>query len=564
MKKILSLFAVLFALTLYAPQASAITRHVNVSALSGELTQALRTQVSGLSYNDTIYINFDRLGCDTIRGTITMRCNVVMTGLGRCKSTVVLDNGIDQPEFTAFYDDAFFVLRGTPTQNIFVSITNMTFKLKDHTGIWWESAAKHAVKIYHSNHATINNVDSYLQNAVCTNFDLRVCSNVSVTNCNIVNYNNCDDGGCLWFRGNMQNITVADNRFYKYGKDETLAFYSRLIDIHADSAIYGNVVHNNITVSNNDFHYGYDGDDKNFLFNDVQFTLMSGDINQYSCSTNNVLVTHNRFYNRDLTTRTIYIGINPSDSFSNIQFDNNTFVENYIGSVARYYRNEIEVNNQSSQNDTIYFKNNIFRNDNPVVNPSNDTGDAYFLIRGGKLCLDGNTMLNTVTTDTAATDDIGPTLVWCGAQGGDVTLRNNLCRNLKVLARISAGGGIRKFKMTASNNSFHGDTRLYCNAIDTLDLVFNNNLIVTPNMDFFLQEFASTGSVVFNNNNVFVTTNYGKLMTHWNSNPTSSYHFNTLEVKNNLFRGVTSIDNLLKYITNVTNRDVSGNICLSN
>lgn len=45
MKKILSLFAVLFALTLYAPQASAITRHVNVSALSGELTQALRTQV---------------------------------------------------------------------------------------------------------------------------------------------------------------------------------------------------------------------------------------------------------------------------------------------------------------------------------------------------------------------------------------------------------------------------------------------------------------------------------------------------------------------------------------
>lgn len=106
--------------------------------------------------------------------------------------------------------------------------------------------------------------------------------------------------------------------------------------------------------------------------------------------------------------------------------------------------------------------------------------------------------------------------------------------------------------------------RLYCNAIDTLDLVFNNNLIITPNMDFFLQEFASTGSVVFNNNNVFVTTNYGKLMTHWNSNPTSSYHFNTLEVKNNLFRGVTSIDNMLKYITNVTYRDVSGNMCISN
>jgi len=96
-----------------------------------------------------------------------------------------------------------------------------------------------------------------------------------------------------------------------------------------------------------------------------------------------------------------------------------------------------------------------------------------------------------------------------------------------------------------------------------LDLFFDHNLIVTPDMTFFLQEFASTGNVVFNNN-VFVTTNYGKLMTHWNSNPTSSYHFNTLEVKNNLFRGVTSIDNMLKNITNVAHSDISGNLVVSN
>lgn len=563
MKKTIIFITLLFALTCAVPQAGAITRHVNVSGLEGELTQALRDTVKNLNYNDTIYIYFDRIGSDTIKGTISARCNVVMTGLGRCKSTVVLDNGVDAlPEFHAFPEDSFFAFKGTLEHNISVSITDMSFRLLDHSGIWWENDPKFAVKIYHSNHVTINNVDSYLKNAVCTNFDLRVCSNVNVSNCNIVNYNNCNDGGCLWFRGNMQNITVADNKFYKYGHDETIGIFSRVVD--ANNYISGNVTRSNILITNNDFYYGYDGEDKNDLFNNVQFSLFSGDSNPYSCTINNFLFSHNCFHNSDLTTRTVYVGLNPNDSFSNIQFTDNTFIENYIGSVARFYHNEIEVDNQSSQNDTIFFRNNIFRNDNPVVNPSNDTGDAYFLIRGGKLCLDGNTMLNTVTTDTAATDDIGPTLVWCGAQGGDVTLRNNLCRNLKVLARISAGGGIRKFKMTASNNSFHGDTRLYCNAIDTLDLVFNNNLIVTPNMDFFLQEFASTGSVVFNNNNVFVTTNYGKLMTHWNSNPTSSYHFNTLEVKNNLFRGVTSIDNLLKYITNVTSRDVTGNLCIPN
>lgn len=43
-------------------------------------------------------------------------------------------------------------------------------------------------------------------------------------------------------------------------------------------------------------------------------------LNQYSCTTNNVLVSHNRFHNSDLTTRTVYVGLNPNDSFSNIQF----------------------------------------------------------------------------------------------------------------------------------------------------------------------------------------------------------------------------------------------------
>lgn len=83
-------------------------------------------------------------------------------------------------------------------------------------------------------------------------------------------------------------------------------------------------------------------------------------------------------------------------------------------------------------------------------------------------------------------------------------------------------------------------------------------------MTFFLQEFATTGSLVFNENNVFVKTNGGKLMAHWNSNPTSSMRFNRLEVKNNLLRGINSIENMLKYITNVGDSIVNGNICIQN
>ena len=560
MKKFLYL-AVICLLASISP-INAITRVVNVSEIEGELTRALRQQVQGLTYNDSIIINFDKIGTDTICGTITAHCNVIMAGQGRCKSTVILENGTNQQGFIAFNDDSFFVFRGTSNHNISVSITDLSFKLMEHNGIWWESAEKHAVKIYHANGVTINNVDSYLKNAVCTNFDLRVCSNVTVTNCNIVNYNNCLHGGCLWLRGAMHDINITGNNFYKYGNDEALAFFSHLID--ADTNTSGNVTRNNIIINDNNFFYKYDGEDKADIFNDMQFSLFSGDDSPYSCATNNFMFSNNRFQIDDLVNRTIAIRFNNQDTFSNVEFNNNTFINNYIGSIKRYYRNDIEVYGNPLYPDTVFFRNNVFKNYNPVVNPYNDNGAAYFLVQGSRICLDGNILSNFVTNDTAASTDIGVTLVWCGVAGGEVTLRNNMSQNLKNIARIAAGNGISKFKLVAEDNTVHGDTKIYCNAIDTLNLDFRKNLFMSNSMSFFLQEFAATGSLVFNENNVFVKTNGGQLMAHWNSAPTSTMRFNRLEVRNNLLRGVNSTENMLKNITNVGYRLVNGNICIQN
>ena len=560
MKKVL--FLALLCLLASASHMNAITRVVNVSELQGELTRALRQQVQGLTYNDTIVINFDKTGTDTVCGTITAHCNVIMTGQGRCKSTVIFDNGTNQQGFVAFNDDSFFVFSGTLEHNISVTISDISFKLMDHTGIWWELAAKYAVKIYHANGVTINNVDSYLKNAVCTNFDLRVCSNVTVTNCNLYNYNNCLAGGCLWLRGAMHDINISGNRFYKYGNDESLAFFSRLVDANTNTS--GDVTRSNIIVKDNDFYYGYNGGDKNDIFNDMQFSLISGDDSPYSCTTNNFLFSNNRFQINDLVKRTISIRFNDGDSFSNVEFNNNIFTDNYIGSIKRYYRNDIEVYGNPLHPDTVFFRNNIFTNYNPVVNAYNSNGAAFFLVEGSQICLDSNILANYVTSDTATTSEIGVTLVWCGVAGGDVTLRNNMSRNLKHLARVAAGNGISKFKLNATGNTFHGDTKIYCDVIDTLNIDFRKNLFISNNMTFFLQEFATTGSLVFNENNVFVETNGGKLMAHWNSNPTSSMRFNRLEVRNNLLRGINSTENMLKYITNVGDSIVSGNICIQN
>lgn len=93
--------------------------------------------------------------------------------------TIVLDKGSDADGFKAFTDDAFIKAAGTREHPITVSIHDVAINLKQHKGIWWENAAIFGVKIYHANKVDICRVNSYADNAIFTNFDLRVCSNIT-------------------------------------------------------------------------------------------------------------------------------------------------------------------------------------------------------------------------------------------------------------------------------------------------------------------------------------------------------------------------------------------------
>ena len=79
-------------------------------------------------------------------------------------------------------------------------------------------------------------------------------------------------------------------------------------------------------------------------------------------------------------------------------------------------------------------------------------------------------------------------------------------------------------------------------------------------MNFFLQEFASRGTLVFSNNDVTINKGNGQLMTHWDKkNSTNNMRFDRLEVNNNIFRGVKSEQDLFQNITNVKKRKVRNN-----
>ena len=250
-----SCLVMLACMTAFIAQSKVI--NIDIDAIKGDLTTQLNAMCEKATYDDTAVLNFGR-GKYTIDGTIMLRCNVVIKGQGSDKSTVIIDNNPAKPLTT----DTYFMLHGTLANTINVSISDITFRMREHKGIWWKGIEKYIFQIHHANKVDMHNVESYLADANATNFNLHVCSNVTVTDCIFSNYNNSEIGGCLWLRGEMHNVHVWNNKFYKYGKDEALAVFDRLVD-NSRKYIRGKANRTNILIEDNDIYYGeYKGNNK--------------------------------------------------------------------------------------------------------------------------------------------------------------------------------------------------------------------------------------------------------------------------------------------------------------
>lgn len=556
----LTCMMILMALTAIASQARTI--NINASSYRTDLTMHLREACARATYSDTVVINFDK-GEFTVSGTVSIKSHVVIKGAGRELSTIILDKGSDRPGFKAFTDDAFFKVYGTKNNTISLMISDLTIRLKDHKGIWWNGKGTecYAFKAHHANPVVIRDVDSYMHDAKITNFDLQVCSNVTVTGCTLSNYNNSDTGGNLWLRGEMHNILVKNNKFYKYGKDEALAVFDRLVD-HSKSYIRGVASRTDIFIQDNEFYYGgYQGKSKDESAVNRMIVSLFTDHRKSAdrCTTRNYHLTGNKFYINDLNMRCIYVSFDPADSHEDIYIENNQIFNSAIKSNEKYYRHDIEVNDLSDCGDTIHINGNIVNNKNLVMNKYDGEGYCFLLMQGGNVSMRANHITNDATVNPKNGKSTGVQVVWCGAEGGTVTMRDNVCKGIKCVAYVGAGDGTELFTLNASNNYFAGDTRVYCHKINELNLNFTNNTFKSDNMNFFLVEFAPRGSVVFNHNDVTVTSGDGQFMTHWGKNSTNSMRFDKLELKGNVFKGVKSESDMLRNITHVKKRKVSSN-----
>lgn len=561
MKRILKYGSLLMLVCMTALTGQARTYNINVTDTRGDLTKSLRDQCARASRNDTVVLNFGE-GAFTVSGTIRIQCHAVIKGRGTGKTVVWLDKGKDSGSYKAFTDDTYFRITGTLKNPISVSISDLTFRLKEHKGIWWEGEARHAVKIYHGKRVDIHDTESYMENAVITNFDLRVCSNVTIADNIISNYNNCNDGGGLWIRGEMHNIHIRNNKFYKYGKDETLGIYDRVVDV-TDGYKRGKANRTDIFVEDNEFHYGdYKGKNKKDPEANcgMLFSLMTDHkLSKDCCYTRNFHMRNNKFYINDVTTRCLYIGFDPADRHEEIYIENNEIINGDIGRDYRFYHKDIEVHDLSSCGDTIHINGNTVRNRALVLNSHDETGYMFLQTRGGIVKVDNNRIINEVTRNRKNGKYYGMQLVWCQFEGGDVTLTNNVCKGLAYVAYVGGGDGTPLFTLKAQNNYFEGDTRVYSHKIKEMNLDFTGNTFKSNNSIFFLQEFAPKGSVIFNSNDVIVAGGNGEFLFHWGKNSTNSMKFNRLEVRNNIFKGVKNERELLQNVTNVKKRVVNTN-----
>ena len=536
------------------------TFNIAITDTRSDLTRQLREECGRINRNDTVVINFGE-GEYTVSGTIRIQCHAVIKGKGSGKTTIWLDKGSDKGGFKSFIDDTYFRITGTAKNPISVSISDVTLRLKEHKGLWWEDEIRHAVKIYHANFVDIHDTESYMENAVITNFDLRVCSNVTIANNIISNYNNCNDGGGLWIRGEMHNINVKGNKFYKYGKDETLGIYDRVVDV-TNGYVRGTARRTDIFVEDNEFYYGgYNGKDKDPEANcGMLFTLMTDHkLSKDQCTTRNFHLRNNKFFINDVTTRCMYIGFDPADYHKDIYIENNQIINGDIGREYRYYHKDIEVHDLSSCGDTIHINGNTVINRNLVLTDHDDSGYMFLQTRGGIVSVLGNHLLNEVTVNPKNRKPYGMRLIWCQYEGGNVTLRDNVCKGLESVAYVGGGEGTDLFTLNASNNVFEGDTRIYSHKIKKMNLNFKGNTFRSSNMNFFLVEFAPSGSVVFDNNDVTVNGGNGQFMTHWSKSSTKNYRFDRLEVKYNVFHGVANEKELLKNVTNARKRKIGHN-----
>lgn len=531
----------LLMLSLMSPIVAARTIEVKMSQCEKPLLENVRDIVSQATSNDVIVLNFDKAGTYELDGSIKFRCNTIIKGVDSKKTRVVLKEGFSNGK-SKMLDDTFLAMHGSSTKKIKVEIKDIRFELANHKGTLWETAPKHIIKICYGNGIIVDNASFWSTDAVITHVDLRDCSNALVQNCLFENYNNCLMGGCLWSRGYQENITVKNNTFWKYGNDEPLAIWAG-----GDKKA---TLIKNIIIDGNNFYYENKTKCKKIISIDVliNFAHYEDELVSHKCTVGDITFKNNTITNNAQSKRSLWFHFdNTATLEGTIEVANNTIRNTSKCQVSDGYMTDIIIDTGSENRGDFKISDNNVYNEAQILCDGKHSGYTFLGMNNG----------NVTMTNNYIQSDYPITFVWGHGGYNTLNLFNNVVSELSKMAMFNSSKKLEKIVINASNNEFTGDTRIYSNNIDELELNFTNNIFNSSNPHVFLQEGAPVTSIIFDGNTVNALNRNGTLFANYSGKP---YKFTRLQVTNNIFNGVTkkSIDD--SFMKNVTKKNIQNNI----
>lgn len=540
-------FVVLSCVLSLLIEANGTTRVMNFVQSGSNITEQLRQLVKGLNRSDSLIITLGK-GEFYIDGSVEMHVNTIMKGQGKDATCLLFVNT------GTFTGDSFLYFNGSKRDELSVEISDLSCDMPHHKEQWWDTKTqKYLLRFVHIKRAEIHHIASHLMNAACTTIDMIVCRNVDIHDCELVNHNNCATGGILWFRRDNHDVTIINNVIEKYGDDEFLAIWEGGDD--------------------NRIRYAPTGIKENILFagNEVRFVKTSGD-NDRICSVqmalynfgedkgtaihwSNIVFEGNSFYFDAPIRSLLSIRMNKGDSHEDIIFRDNKVTFTTAAGFSGNSHADIEVHEQAVSGSEVLIEGNDFAINSIVSDKYGGNGYNHLILDGATVRYTNNTMSAKPAVIDGKT--FGPTLLWTLNQGCDITLEDNELSGIVKLAKVD-GGEMKSFKLSATGNTFSGDTRIYCRGLQYADVSIKGNTFNSDCYEVLFQEFASRGQLVFNGN-VVNARRGGRLFTHYDkSSSIGSMVFDRLEITGNVFNGMRQ-DELLPRGMNVTHNKVKAN-----
>lgn len=511
---------------------------IKMSQCPKPYVENLRKMTSSLGANDELILNFDKAGKYEFDGSLKFRCNTTIKGVGSQSTKIVVKEGFADSK-SKMTDDTFFAVHGSSNRNVKVEIRDISFELASHKGTLWESAPKHIVKICYGDGVVVDNIVTKSQNATLTHVDLRDCGNVVVSNCEFENYNNSAEGGCLWTRGKQHNIHVFNNIFRKYGKDEVFGCWGGVHETDFEIK--------NIIVENNEFYLDNKTGSKLLdVHNFIAFNHTYNEKAQTYCTLDSIIFKNNKIIINAPLNRILMTAFCKYAIVKNLEISYNEIVCTSKCSRKNSFMNDIDIISELSDKINVTIDNNYLTTKGEILSSDKNSGHTFLSCQNANISVSNNIIEN----------DYPQRFVWCHEGSLRLNLDNNSVTNLYTSATLSSSKTIDYVSITASNNIFSGDTRIYCRNVKAMDLVYKNNVFNSSNYHFFLHDAANQTSIDFDGNVVNAQTGKGVLYANYSN---KDYKFSKATITNNTFNGLNkkSIEGSLKQLKKLTLR---GNI----